>query len=252
MSARHIRIAALLLAGGFSLTPQALAAQTTRQVLDPRTGAAIKVTRPLPGTATVEVTDGRVRIRKDVLVGRSITTITSGHARLSLTIDRTGIIVMTPTGTAATRLEQPESINDVTEMLRRSAAASDGRLLLSRLRLDSGSVEGQALALTRALLESVVSGQADPVAISKWTTLGDGGARPVPVGLGPTAADCWNSYVSSATQTANTYVNCYYSMPWYDVPDRLGCAALYDIEAEGDWLWYLNCVGAPLPMFGAS
>lgn len=252
MSARTMRMAALLIAGGLSLTPEAVAAQTTRRVLDPPTDASIKITRRLPGTATVEVIDGRIHIRKDVLVGRSITTITSGHDRISLTIDRAGIVVMTPSGTAATRLKEPESINAVTEMLAQSAAGTDGRLLLARLRLDPGSVEGQALSMTRALLESVATGQADPVAVSRWTNFGAHGARPVPVGLGPTAADCWNSYVSSATQTANTYVNCYYSVPWYDVPDRLGCAALYDIEAEGDWLWYLNCVGAPLPMFGAS
>lgn len=251
MTERAIPIAALLLLGAAYGAPKA-AAQPSRPAATPTTGVSIRVTRRLPGNATVEVTDGHVSIRKDVLVGRSITTITSGRDRVSLTIDRTGIIVMTPTGIATTRLKQPEAINDVTALLQQSPAAADGRLLLARVRLDLKSVEGQALWLTRALLDSMASGQADPVVIGQWTALGRRGVRPVPVGLGPTAADCWNSYVSSATQTANTYVNCYYSSPWYDVLDRLGCAALYDIEAEGDWIWYLNCVGAPLPMFGAS
>ena len=230
----------MTLAHAVATTPR----PTRQQTIDPATGLAITMTTGAPGTASFEIADGRLTVRKDVLLGRSITTITSGSDRVSLMIDRAGLVVTTEAGTVTASLTRPETLEPVAEMLAQSAPVSDAAALLSRLRLDPATTTGQALTLTRALVQSVLGDRRGTRAVVLGLGPTSRRAGLVTARLGPSPSDCWDTYGTAATQTANDYADCYNSTTWYNVVGRLGCATLYDIEAECDWVEYLNCAGS--------
>jgi len=246
MKARTIEILTLALLVGTIMTPGAWAAPPpqVQRTIDAATGVATTMTTGAPGTASFEVVSGRLTIQKDVLLGRSITTITSGLDRVSFVIDSLGIVVTTRAGSVAASLQEPEAMSQVVEALAGSAPVSEAAALLSRLRLDPASTTGQALTLTQALFESVQGDRRGTRTVVSWTRPTERHPRvaAAPVGWGP--GDCWDAYAAAAADAANTYADCYNSTSWYDVGGRLACSALYAVEAEGNWVGYLNCAGS--------
>jgi len=245
MKARTIEVLTLFLLGGATLTSAAGAAprHADQQTIDPATGIAITMTTGAPCTASFEVASGRLTLRKDVLLGRSITTITSGMDRVSLVIDRKGIVVTTRAGSVAASLEEPETMSQVVETLAESVPVAEAAALLSRLRLDPASTTGQAMILTEALLESVSGDRRGTLAVVSWTNPTARPRRMVAVRVEWDSGACWDAYTAAAAEAADTYADCYNSTSWYNVSGRLACSALYAVEAEGNWIGYLNCAG---------
>jgi hypothetical protein len=203
-----------------------------------------------PGPPSFEVKDEHVVVRRDLLLGRSMTTLSSGTEQVILTIDRQGITVTTPAGRRSASLARPEGITAVVESLQGRQVVKDATELLRRRHFDEQTPEGRAFTLTRALLESVAGDNAGTLEVVGWTHA----SRPAPgpkavlAAVGSDPASCWDAYAHDAIRAAGDYVDCYNNTSWYDVIDRIGCSVLYDIEAEGDWLWYMNCVGLPFPI----
>ena len=249
MKSRTIEVLTRSLLVGTTLTSAAVAAPppTSQRTIDPATGLAITMTTGAPGTASFEVTSGRLTIRKDVLIGRSITTITSGPDRVALVIDGAGIAVTTRAGSVVASVRQPERMTRVVETLAGSAPVSEAAALLSRLRLDPATTTGQALTLTQALLESVSGDRHGTLAVVSWSSAISRHPRLVAVRVGLDASDCWGAYTAAAAQAAGDYADCYNNTSWYDLLGRLTCSAVYDIEAEGNWIGYLNCAASPTP-----
>jgi hypothetical protein len=245
MKTRAIEVLTLSLLAGATFASSAAAAPApiSQRTIDPATGLAITMTTSAPGTASFEVASGRLIVRKDVLLGRSITTITSGEDRVSLVIDAQGIVVTTRAGSVAATVSQPETMSQVVETLAGSAPVSEAEALLSGLRLDLASTTGQALALTQALLESVSGDRHGTLTVLGWTSSTSRHLRLVAVRVGPDSGDCWDAYTSAAAQAASDYADCYNSTSWYSL-GRLACSALYDVEVEGTWIGYLNCAGS--------
>jgi hypothetical protein len=220
---------------------------TSQRTIDPATGLAITMTAGAPGTASFEIAQGQLTIRKDVLLGRSVTTITSGSDRVSIIIDRTGIVVTTRAGAALASVRHPETMSRIVAALAESASVSEAAALLSRLRLDPASTTGQALTLTKALLQSVSGDRRGTLEVVSWTGPIWRHPRVVAARVGSTDSDCWGAYTAAALQAANDYADCYSSTSWYDVIGRLGCSALYDVAAESNWVGYLNCAASSTP-----
>jgi hypothetical protein len=178
-----------------------------------------------------------------------VTTIASKTEQVVLTIDRLGIAVTTPTGRRSALLNRPEGISAVVTSLVGLQSIADATALLERQRFDPTSPEGRAFGLTKALLESIAGDQEGTLDVVGWahapamTT----GPKAVLAATGSDPGSCWDAYARDAIRAANSYIDCYNNTSWYDVIDRMGCSLLYDVEAEGDWLWYMNCVGMPFP-----
>ena len=206
MKARTIEALMLSLLVGTTMTSAAVAAPppANQRTIDPATGVAITMTTSAPGTASFEVTSGRLTIRKDVLLGRSITTITSGLDRVSFVIDSMGIVVTTRAGSVAASLHEPEAMSQVVEALAGSAPVSEAAALLSGLRLDLASTTGQALALTQALLESVPGDRRGTLAVVSWSSPTARHPRVAAVRAGWDPGDCWDAYTSAAADAAST------------------------------------------------
>jgi hypothetical protein len=246
MKARTIEVLALSLLVGTTMTSVALAAPPPAKprTADPAPGVAITMIPGAPGTASFEVANGRVTIRKDVLLGRSMTTITSGLDRVSLVIDRMGIVVTTRAGSVAALLSEPETMPRVVEALAGSAAVSEAAALLSRLRLDPATTTGQALILTEAFLDAVSGDRRSAPAAVSWSGPTPRDPRAAAVRAGDDSGDCWEAYNQATAENANSYTDCYNSTSWYNVSGRLACFGLYAVGAEGNWIGYLNCAGA--------
>jgi hypothetical protein len=249
----NVRMIGVLTAGllvGIMGTASANTPTTTRteRIIDPGTGLAVTMTSQAPGTMTFDVSDGRVAIRKDVRLGRSVTTIVAGRDRLAIAIDRMNVAVQTDIGEAIAAVRRPEEMGAVMRLLAASPAAASAAALLSRTRLARDTAAGQALLLTRALLQSAVGNGAGTLEVVDWTrSVKPSGARMLAARVGPDPGACWEQYAKEAIRIATEYTNCYNDTHWYNFIDRSECAILYDIEAEGAWLCYLNCVGVPIP-----
>jgi len=238
-------LAAVWLTGG-GLAEAGGTTLANARIVDPATGATIITRGGAPGTASFEIATNRLTIHKDVLLGRSVTTISAGGDRLAITVDRTSVVVATTAGAASATLAHPEGIERIVSVLAPSRAAAEAARLLDRVRLDPQTAAGQAFAFTKALLQSVEGNRAATLTLASSARPTEG-ARIVEARVGPSPGECWDSYSRDAIRVANEYIDCYNSTSWYDVLGRMGCGALYDIQAEGDWLWYMNCVGSPLP-----
>jgi hypothetical protein len=252
MNARSIGVLTACLLAGTTITAASptntMTTPRSQKAVDPATGLAIVMTTAAPGTALFELSDGRVTIRKDVRLGRSVTTIASGADQLVIAIDRTSVAVVGPAGEAVAAVRRPEEMGAVMRLVAASRAAKDAASLLGRMRLDEKTVAGQALILTKALLQSAAGNRAGTAELVSWTKgIQPSSARMVLARTGPSPAECWDQYAKEAIRIATEYVNCFNDTHWYNLIDRSECAILYDIEAEGAWLWYLNCVGAPIP-----
>jgi hypothetical protein len=202
-----------------------------------------------PGPSSFEVRDDRISIRKDIQRGRSVTTITSPTDQIVLTIDRVGITVSTRTAQRTALLTRPEEMSGVVGDLAGRPIVAEAVALLSHESLDPASPKGRALGLTRALLETVDGDVDAPLGIAEWAhrPLPPAAAEAVPARAGTDPGACWDQYSRDAIRAANDYVDCYNSTHWYNFIDRAGCGLVYDVEAEGDWIWYWNCVGIPFP-----
>lgn len=239
-------LAAVWLTGG-GLAEASGTTLANARIVDPATGATIVTRGGAPGTASFEIATDRLTIRKDVLLGRSVTTIFAGGDRLAITIDRTSVVVATTAGTVSATLAHPEGIERIVSVLAPSRAAAEAARLLGRLSLDPHTAAGQAFAFTKALLQAIDGNQAGTLNLVSSSRPAAEGARIVEARVGPSPGECWDSYSRDAIRVANEYIDCYNNTSWYDVLGRMGCGALYDVQAESDWLWYMNCVGSPLP-----
>lgn len=240
-------LAAVLLTGAGWAEAAGPTTISNARTVDPATGATITTRAGGPGIASFEIATNRLTIHKTVVAGRSVTTISAGGDRLAISIDRTSVAVATNTATASARLAHPEGIDRIVSLLGPSRAAAEAARLLERLRLDPKTGAGQAFAFTKALLESAEGNREDTVNLVASARPAAGGARIVEARVGPSPGECWDAYAKDAIRVANEYIDCYNNTSWYDVIGRMGCGALYDIQAESDWLWYMNCVGSPLP-----
>jgi hypothetical protein len=249
MNARMIgSLTACLLAGTIGAASANTIAPRTEHIVDSGTGLIVTMKSSAPGTMSFELSDGRVTIRKDVRLGRSITTIVSGRNRLAIAIDRTGVAVESDTSEALAAVRRPEEMGAVMRVLAASPAAATAAALLDRTRLPQTTSAGQAFLLTRALLQSATGDRTGTIEIVDWTrSVKPSAGRMQEVRIGPDPGACWDQYAKEAIRIATELSKCYDDTHWYQIIARSECAVLYDIEAEGAWLWYLNCVGVPLP-----
>jgi hypothetical protein len=218
---------------------------TNQETIDPATGLVIRTTTGAPGTASFEITQGRLTVRKDVLMGRSMTTITAGSDRVSIGIDHLSIAVTTRTGGFVAPLTTgPEAMSRVVAPLAESPVVSEAAALLSRLRLDPASTTGQALTLTKALLQSVSGDRRGTLEIASWAGPMGHHTRLIAARVGSTDSDCWDAYAAAALQAANDYADCYNNTSWYNVIGRLSCSVRYDVAAENNLIGFLNCAGS--------
>ena len=221
---------------------QASAGPFVRTTTDPATGATIVLRRDSGGQISFELKGEDVSVRKTFDGGRSITTLTSGgkHVTISLAGDQ---IVVTGSGKVlrgtASRID---SLEASAAYLRQSPAAIAAKRLLDRVALRPDVLEGNALLLTKALLGSMWGESTGTVQYQRWAQAAVTQAKVVKARVsGP--GECWDSYAAEAIRIMDDYIQCGGGCGWSGFFCLGSCGFIYDLRAEGAFMWYMRCNG---------
>ena len=136
-----------------------------QRVKDPGTGLEVRVQQERPGTVSVEIGDRAVTVRRELRADRLETTVTAAGERISLTVDKDGLLVTAPHGRVRVTPAHPEAGAAVVRLLSGSPAIRRGVELLGRVNLGVASPTGQTLLLTRAFLLSVLGERDEALAV---------------------------------------------------------------------------------------
>jgi hypothetical protein len=140
--------------------------------------------------------------------------------------------------------------------IRASRAANAARILLNRLPLDPATPAGNAMLLTRALLEASRGEGLSALRHKEWAhetaaTTAVNVADETEVNedgdSGPGA--CWAEYAHDAIEIIDDFIDCLNEIQWWDFFGEYRCDAIYIVRAELAFMWLINCSG-PFPFKG--
>jgi hypothetical protein len=135
----------------------------------------------------------------------------------------------------------PDAAKGLVAALHRSVAVQAARVLLGRLALQTQSVAGRSLVLTRALLGSAAGTLAEVVTDAE-TMSARRRTMVVPSRYEPGAADdCWDTYQREALSMTKELQDCLKSASWWNALEPQICGGIYVIEAEAAFAEYLWC-----------
>ena len=212
-----------------------------QRVKDPGTGLEIHVQQDRPGAVSVEIGDRNVTVRRELTPDRLVTTVTAAGEKVSLTMDKHGLVVTSPRGRVRVTPDHPEDGAAVVRLLSRSAAVRRGAELLGRVNLGVASPTGHTLLLTRAFLLSVVGEREEALEAVRTARAMLQQTRIVNARFGP--GECWDEYVKEALACYKEFEDCMKGLAWYDVLGKTACATIYDLRAIGAFSWWVSCVG---------
>jgi len=212
-----------------------------QRVKDPGTGLEVRVQQDRPGTVSVEIGDRAVTVRRELRADRLETTVTAAGEKISLTIDKNGLLVTAPHGRVRVTPAHPEAGAAVVRLLSGSPAIRRGVELLGRVNLGVASPTGQTLLLTRAFLLSVAGERDQALAVVRTARAMLQTPRIVDARFGP--GECWDEYVKEAVACYKEFEDCMRGLSWYDVIGKTACATIYDLRAIGAFSWWVSCVG---------
>jgi hypothetical protein len=226
---------------GTAMAQPPAATDVIRDVVEPASGARIRLYRAPQGEAAFDVTDPAVSIGKRVTRAGSVTTVVGGSERIVLAVSPSRVVVEG----LGERVEIARGSRVAAEALRARFAASPAvrkaMALLAEVRLPLDSPMHHAIQATRMSLQAA-SGL--PVTARPAPSLSAAlmpGVHTVRATLGP--GDCWTMYAIEAIGAYIEYEQCVDAEQWWDIFGMLACLAIYEVRAIGAFSWWLNCVG---------
>jgi hypothetical protein len=219
--------------------------------------ADVRVTRA-PGRVVLDVADEHVKIRKEVRADQSIATLTTRTDSLVLTVRRGVLTISGPWGSMTAGTETGAAHDRLLMVLQRSDAAARGRALLERVTNGPETFTGQALLLTRSILEWGTGSTAAMAEHRQWVAQRAAELARVPKAVpavtriswqsrGP--GDCWDLYSAEAIRIAQDFEDCTADLAWYEAHKWAGCSLIYAVRAEGAMAWFIACNGG-MPISG--
>lgn len=211
---------------------------------DPATPATISSRRDAAGQLTIELKGRDATIRKTFAGRVSKTTIASGGHQITISLSGDDVTIATPEKVWRGSATIPDSLSQAASYLRQSTAAIAAKRLLDHATLAANTLEGNSLLLTKAFLGSVWGEDAGTNEYQQWAAVKLGKPRISRVSLsdgGP--GDCWDKYAAEAIRIMNDYISCAQSCNWRGFFCMNGCGLVYDIRAEGAFMWYFSCNG---------
>ncbi len=138
---------------------------------------------------------------------------------------------------------QLSSLVPLAEYLRHSSAAIAAKRLLDRSVLRPDILEGNALLLTRALLGSMWGESNGTVQYQHWAQTAAAPAKVVKARLAEGPGACWDSYAAEAIRIMDDYTQCGSGCGWSGYFCLGACGLIYDLRAEGAFMWFMKCSG---------
>lgn len=246
MSVRSLVMLVVCLVGA-SVATAAVASPTgerqlVQRVKDPASGLEVQVFAGGTADVSIEVGDRTVQIRKELVHGSAVTTISTSSERLSLSVDPRRTVLDGTLGHAEASTGRADSFGAVRKLLSRSEAVGRAIALLRRLDLGPRSPVGHALLVTRAMLLSETGDPQGAADLARWVKGAQQVVALTPVKLQNGPGDCWKEYTKEAIAAYIELEDCIKNLSWYDFGGEFSCGALYDLRAMGAFSWYLHCV----------
>jgi hypothetical protein len=211
---------------------------------DAATQAKIASKRDAAGQLTIELKGRDATVRKTFAGRTSKTTLVSGVHLITIAMSGDDVTITAPEKVWRGSAAVPESLAQAANYLRQSTAAIAAKRLLDHTALAANTLEGNAMLLTKAFLGSIWGEDAGTVEYQQWAAGRVGRPRVTTVALatqGP--GDCWDKYAAEAIRIMNDYVDCASSCNWRGFFCMNSCGLIYDIRAEGAFMWYMSCNG---------
>lgn len=225
------------------------AVPVVREMTDAKTGLVVRLSRTGAQAVLVEVADETVSIRKQLSPTESVTTIRSPDDEVRIAIDARGVAVSGGDPEVSLSSISNPTLDGIVARLNGSRAAQAARRLLANLDLPPGSVAGNALLLTRVILELPAGTMTAAREYQRWVrdTASQVQVKRADYHPGQGPGDCWDSYMVYLLQIQNDYFNCMGAVKWYSVTGHAECALTWTLRAELAMCWVIGC-GASLPV----
>lgn len=210
---------------------------------DAATPAKIASRRDAAGQLTIELKGRDATVRKTFAGRTSTTTLTSGGHQITIAMSGDNVTITAPEKVWRGSATVPESLAQAASYLRQSTAAIAAKRLLDHAALAANSLEGNSLLLTKAFLGAIWGEDAGTTEYQEWAASKLGKARVSRVGLSDGPGDCWDKYAVEAIRIMNDYISCAQSCDWRGFFCMNSCGLIYNIRAEGAFMWYFSCNG---------
>jgi hypothetical protein len=214
-----------------------------RTTTDPATGATVVLRRDSKGQVNFELKDKDVSIRKAFDGNTSITTFASAGQQVTIALTGTQIVLTGQGEQLRGTATQLDTLEALAAYLRRSPVAVAAKRLLDRAVLRPDVIEGNALLLTRALLGSMWGESAGTVQYQHWAQAATAKARVVKAMVASSPGECWDEYAAEAIRIMDDYIDCGNTCGWSGYFCLGSCGFIYDLRAEGAFMWYVRCNG---------
>ena len=219
-----------------------------KRTVDPATGAEVRLYRTdHPGRdARIEIQDRTVLIRKELTNGTLLTTIVAGGERVSLAMDRTGLVIARGNDRVTVHPDRPDRAEAARSLVTTSAAIRRATTLLGQLADGPDSPVRHTARATRAML---LAAAGDPTGVRELSSWARAAREKIELKSASLEDDqqgpglCWHLYALEAIRIYIEYEECMYEAPWYDLVGMISCAFLYDLQAIGAFSWWITCVG---------
>jgi hypothetical protein len=211
---------------------------------DSATGAEVTVARGDAGLIAINVQAPDLRLRKELVAGRMVTSVRTPGDELTIEFDRRTFIVTGGGRRVEVTPDHPDRIEAARSIIAHSTAAARGATLLGRMGVGPDAPMRVLLLSTRVLLQAGEPDESTKADASRWVesarTRARAGITRVAIQDGP--GDCWAKYAAEAIAAYMEYEDCMANVRWYDLLGAPACAIIYDMRAIGAFSWWIGCV----------
>jgi hypothetical protein len=237
-------VLSLVLAGLLAGASTAAAPTPPRAVNPAAPDAPIVMRRDTSGKVTIELAEPGVAVRKTFDGTSVVTTLVAGKEQVAITLGSDKLSISAGGTRWSASLAELHTLETAVGALRASKAVDAGRRLLERTILRPDSIEGNAMLLTRALLGTILGDGTSTQEYQRWAMTRTQGARIERAQKhehGP--GECWDEYSIEAIRIASNYIDCAQLCHWKGWWCMAGCGLIYNIRAEGAFMWFMKCNG---------
>ena len=211
--------------------------------VDPNTGARVTTGRESSGNVVISLVGRDATVRKVLSPDRSVLTLSAGPQQVEIALAGHEVVVSTPEKVWRGSASDQESLSQAAAYLRQSTPGIAAKRLLDHALLRPDTFEGNTLLLSKGLLESFW-GERDAIAeYQRWAAARVQASRVKRVMVSDGPGDCWDKYAAEAIRIMNDYIDCGNACGWKGFICMNSCGFIYDIRAEGAFMWYMRCNG---------
>ena len=211
---------------------------------DSATGAEVTVARGDAGLIAINVQAPDLRLRKELVADRMVTSVRTPGDELTIEFDRRTFTVTGGGRRVEVTPDHPDRIEAARSIIANSTAAARGATLLGRMSFGADAPMRVMLFSTRVLLQAGEPDESTKADASRWVesarTRARAGITRVTIQDGP--GDCWAKYAAEAIAAYLEYEDCMANVRWYDLLGAPACAVIYDMRAIGAFSWWVGCV----------